>query len=231
MSHILAIDTCTELCSAALLSAGQMRAKAEIAPREHSQKLLPMIESLLADAELSMEQLDAIAFGRGPGSFTGVRISTATAQGLALGADKPLIPVSTLAAMALQAGKAFGEATIVAAIDARMGEVYLAAYRFVAGELLELLPEQVTQPDGWDYASLAQQQQLLLVGTGWAAYPQMAELLNQPARIEAEWFPRAEEMAELAVTALPQGAVCDAAEAEPVYLRDKVTWKKLPGRE
>jgi len=232
MSHILAIDTCTESCSAALLADGELTARAEIAPREHSQKLLPMVESLLQDAGLAITQLDAIAFGRGPGSFTGVRIGTATAQGLALGADKPLIPVSTLAAMALQAGKRFGNATIVTAIDARMGEAYLAAYRYCDGKLVELIAEQVCQPDGWDYASLADEAQLVLVGTAWGAYPQMVELLHaNPIQVLIEFFPRAEEMAELAVESFRQGDVCDAAEAEPVYLRDKVTWKKLPGRE
>ena len=232
MSHILAIDTCTELCSAALLSDGAITAKAEIAPREHSQKLLPMVETLLADANVTMSELDAIAFGRGPGSFTGVRIGTATAQGLALGSGKPLIPVSTLAAMALQAAKLYGDGIVISAIDARMGEVYLAAYRCEQGRLSTIIDEQVCKPDEWDHSSLVAEDSLILVGTAWEAYPQMVELFSKKSlQVQSQFFPRAEEMAELAVLAYQQGKGCDAAEAEPVYLRDKVTWKKLPGRE
>lgn len=232
MSHILAIDTCTELCSTALLSDGAITAKAEIAPREHSQKLLPMVETLLADANVTMSELDAIAFGRGPGSFTGVRIGTATAQGLALGSGKPLIPVSTLAAMALQAAKLYGDGIVISAIDARMGEVYLAAYRCEQGRLSTIIDEQVCKPDEWDHPSLVAEDSLILVGTAWEAYPQMVELFSKKSlQVQSQFFPRAEEMAELAVLAYQQGKGCDAAEAEPVYLRDKVTWKKLPGRE
>lgn len=231
MNKILAVDTCTETCSAALLHGETMLAECEIAPREHSQKLLPMVESLLVQADLELSDMDAIAFGRGPGSFTGVRIGTAAAQGLALGADKPMVPISTLAAMALQAAKRWGDGLVIAAIDARMGEVYIGAYQVQGGDLTCVIDEQVCKPDAWP-TELPEHNQLVLVGTGWSAYPDMQERLTSTIEaVEGAFYPQAEEMAELAIKEVDSGNLADAADVEPVYLRDKVTWKKLPGRE
>jgi tRNA threonylcarbamoyl adenosine modification protein YeaZ len=126
--RILAIDTATEACSAALWNDGTLCAHFEICPREHTQRILPLVQDVLTESNTSLTELDALAFGRGPGSFTGVRIGIGIAQGLALGAELPMIGVSTLATMAQGAWRKTGATRVLAAIDARMGEVYWAEY-------------------------------------------------------------------------------------------------------
>lgn len=123
-TRILAIDTATEACSVALYNQGETLAHFELCAREHTQRILPLVQQILAEAGLSLKQLDALAFGRGPGSFTGVRIGIGIAQGLSLGAELPLLPVSTLQTMAQGAYRQTGADRVLAAIDARMGEVY-----------------------------------------------------------------------------------------------------------
>ena len=122
---ILALDTSTEACSAALLIDTEIHQRYEVAPREHGALILPMIETLLSEAGCAPTQLDALAFGRGPGAFVGVRIATGVAQGIAFAADLPVIPVSSLAAMA----QSVEHGNVYSAIDARMNEVYWGAYR------------------------------------------------------------------------------------------------------
>lgn len=121
-TRILAIDTATEACSVAVWNQGEIHALFELCPREHTQRILPMVQQVLAESGLALNQLDALAFGRGPGSFTGVRIGIGIAQGLALGADLPMIGVSTLQTMAQGARRVSGAARVLAAIDARMGK-------------------------------------------------------------------------------------------------------------
>ena len=134
--RILAIDTATEACSAALWNDGAQSAHFEICPREHTQRILPLVQEVLTESGTTLSELDALAFGRGPGSFTGVRIGIGIAQGLALGAELPMIGVSTLATMAQGAWRKTGATRVLAAIDARMGEVYWAEYqRDEAGRL------------------------------------------------------------------------------------------------
>ncbi|MDI9229458.1 tRNA (adenosine(37)-N6)-threonylcarbamoyltransferase complex dimerization subunit type 1 TsaB, partial [Serratia bockelmannii] len=128
-ARILALDTATEACSAALLNQQQIYARFEIAPRDHTQRILPLVQELLQVQQLELTALDALAFGRGPGSFTGVRIGIGIAQGLALGANLPMIGVSSLATMAQGAWRLTGATRVLAAIDARMGEVYWAEYQ------------------------------------------------------------------------------------------------------
>ena len=143
---LLAIDTATEACSAALYIDGNILEKYEVAPRQHAELILPMIDALLAEAELELASLDGLAFGRGPGAFTGVRIATGIVQGLAFASDLPVVPVSTLAAMAQ--GAANQSNTILSAIDARMGEIYWAI--FTVGDDGLVKPqsdEQVTKPE------------------------------------------------------------------------------------
>ena len=127
--RILAIDTATEACSAALWNDGTLSAHFEICPREHTQRILPLVQDVLNESGTLLTELDALAFGRGPGSFTGVRIGIGIAQGLALGAGLPMIGVSTLATMAQGAWRKNGATRVLAAIDARMGEVYWAEYQ------------------------------------------------------------------------------------------------------
>ncbi|HDP89812.1 MAG TPA: tRNA (adenosine(37)-N6)-threonylcarbamoyltransferase complex dimerization subunit type 1 TsaB, partial [Thioalkalivibrio sp.] len=144
---ILAIDTATDACSAALFLDGEVTSRFELAPRRHTELILPMVGSLLEEAGLAVTDLDAVAFGRGPGAFTGLRIAAGVAQGLALGADLPVIPVSTLATMAQQVMDEAGAEAVAAALDARMGEVYWGCYRRDAEGVAEPVgPETVCAP-------------------------------------------------------------------------------------
>ncbi|MBW8190170.1 tRNA (adenosine(37)-N6)-threonylcarbamoyltransferase complex dimerization subunit type 1 TsaB [Neiella marina] len=233
-ARILAIDTCTESCSSALLCDGDIISQSQLAPREHAKLLLPMVQQLLADAQMSLSQLDAIAFGRGPGSFTGVRIGTATAQGLAFGADLPVLPISTLQALARQGYRLSGIEQQLAAIDARMNEMYLGAYRHLDGDMVAVAKERVCPPEHWReiIESAPATSDWYATGSGWNAY--LATLGELPSNVTChadDLFPLAEDMVALAEFAWARGEAVDAALAQPVYLRDTVTWKKLPGRE
>lgn len=224
MTVLLALDTATEACSAALIKGEQVLGRFEICPQQHTQKILPMVDSLLAEAGIKLDAVNALVFGRGPGSFTGVRIGIGITQGLAFSADKPVIGVSNLAAMAQQAFEQEGAERVLAAIDARMGEVYVGAFEAqdglmqLVGEEAVLPPEAVTSP--WP---------ALAVGTGFGAYPDLAPRLG--LTLGQVSLPDARFMLPLAAKAYAQGQLGDALKVEPVYLRDKVTWKKLPGRE
>ncbi|PIJ51419.1 tRNA (adenosine(37)-N6)-threonylcarbamoyltransferase complex dimerization subunit type 1 TsaB [Erwinia sp. OLTSP20] len=231
-SRILALDTATEACSVALLDNHQVLATFEHCAREHTQRILPLVQQLLAEAGVTLNQLDALAFGRGPGSFTGVRIGIGIAQGLALGAGLPLIGVSTLQTMAQGAWRRQGASQVLAAIDARMGELYWAQYRRDnQGRWLGETSEAVVKPERAqaDIATLSGH--WTPVGTGWQAWPQLAESDRVTLNACEVTLPSAEDMLPLAADALARGATVDAEHAEPVYLRNEVAWKKLPGRE
>ena len=144
---ILIIDTSTEACSAALTIDGHISAQFEVAPRIHTKLILPMIDHIMTQAKITVNDLTAIAWGRGPGSFTGVRIGSGIMQGLAFGSDKPVLPISTLAAMAQQAIEAHNATDILAAIDARMGEVYWGRFTNIDGLAVLVDQEQVIKPD------------------------------------------------------------------------------------
>ncbi len=223
---LLALETATEACSAALYVDGQVIERYRLAPREHNRLILPMIEDLLAEAGLGLSRLDALAFGRGPGSFTGVRIATGVVQGIAFAADRPIVPVSTLAALALQA---FDEDTAadwaLPCIDARMGEVYCATYRrsedgmpMLEGAERVLAPCAIERP-------VARPSRCLGIGSGWRAY---GELLHERigrdlSGVIANRFPRASHVARLGVCGFEAGGAVAALQALPVYLRDRVT--------
>ncbi|MFG6653554.1 tRNA (adenosine(37)-N6)-threonylcarbamoyltransferase complex dimerization subunit type 1 TsaB [Scandinavium sp. M-37] len=230
--RILAIDTATEACSAAMWNDGATTAHFELCPREHTQRILPLVQDILTETGITLTELDALAFGRGPGSFTGVRIGIGIAQGLALGANLPMIGVSTLVTMAQGAWRKTGATRVLAAIDARMGEVYWAEYQrdeqgIWHGEETEavLKPEAVTarlqQLDG-EWAT---------VGTGWAAWPDMAHDTSVTLVDGEMLLPAAEDMLPLACQLLADNKTVAVEHAEPVYLRNNVAWKKLPGRE
>ncbi|SIN93805.1 tRNA (adenosine(37)-N6)-threonylcarbamoyltransferase complex dimerization subunit type 1 TsaB [Salinivibrio sp. ES.052] len=228
--QILAVDTATENCSVALCCGDQVIARSEIAPREHTTKILPMVDEVLAEAGIALTQLDALAFGRGPGSFTGVRIGIGIAQGLAFGADLPMIGVSTLEAMAAQSYRLSGATHVLAAIDARMGELYVGQYqRTQTGLWQRLGQEAVVAPEA--LAPESSEGVWTLAGTGWSAYPDLASRLALQSVVSEVLYPQAQDMIDIAQHAYQAGDAVAAELASPTYLRDKVTWKKLPGRE
>ena len=229
----LALDTSTEACSVALALDGQILALDEVCPQQHSKRILPMVQQLLSDAGVSLYQLDGIIFGRGPGSFTGVRIGVSVAQGLAFGADLPVFGVSTLAAMAQAAAVQQNATEVIAAIDARMAEVYIAAYALdEAGLMQAITPEIAAKPAALPevLTSLSFTSQVLGVGTGWQTYSQALQQLAPALIADSILYPSAQFMLPFASRAWQQQLFVSAEQAEPVYVRDEVTWQKLPGR-
>ncbi|MCE9684695.1 tRNA (adenosine(37)-N6)-threonylcarbamoyltransferase complex dimerization subunit type 1 TsaB [Shewanella sp. AS16] len=227
---ILALDTCTEACSAALLVDGHVYAEIADAPREHSQRLLPMVDAVLQRAGIGLDKVDVIAYGRGPGSFTGIRICTSMTQGLALGQELPVIGISTLAAMAQMAISEHGANQVLCAIDARMGEVYWGQYVAVDGIATQVAVEQVSAPDALELA-LDTARPIVACGTGFDAYPELLHLGQGLDALPQVKFPDARAMLELAQVGIAAGETTSVDELQPVYLRDTVAWKKLPGRE
>lgn len=231
-TRILAIDTATEACSVALWNNGEKHALFEICPREHTQRILPMVQQILAESGVSLNQLDALAFGRGPGSFTGVRIGIGIAQGLAMGADLPIIGVSTLATMAQGAFRQMGATQVLAAIDARMGEVYWGQYqRQNDGVWVGENTEAVFTPERAQQNVMALAGEWASVGTGWGTYPDMAAATPITLVDGQITLPQAEDMLPLALVDFALGKMTAVENAQPTYLRNEVTWKKLPGRE
>lgn len=228
MSKILALDTSTQACSVALWLDGEVREDFRDIPRQHTRLLLPMVQQLLADAGLSLQQLDGIAFGRGPGSFTGLRICAGVTQGLALGADLPVARVSTLAALAQQARDEFQADGVLTALDARMDELYWGCYRFDAETALPLLlgdervcaPERVTP-------ELLTQGKWIGYGTGWCYRDRLPEAVRGSViQIEQAREPRAAAIAKLGAALIAAGQGVSPEQALPVYLRDNVALKK-----
>ena len=214
---LLAIETATEACSIAVLVDGAVIERFEIAPRRHTELALPWAEALLAEAGIAKSQLDAIAVGRGPGAFTGVRLAIALAQGIALALDRPLLPVSTLAALAM---RATGE-RILAAIDARMGEIYIASFRRDGDGLIATSDEVVIPPN--DFA-LPEGSGWHAVGTGFAAADGAlaARLQGRLATVDAAALPHAADVARLGALAFARGEAIAPERIEPAYLRNNV---------
>lgn len=222
---ILAIETATEACSAALLIDGNISERYQVQPRMHSQLILPMLDELLAEADLALTALDAIAFGRGPGAFTGVRIAVGVAQGAAFAADLPVVPVSTLAALAQRGFRELGGRRLLPAYDARMQEVYWAAYEVDAQGLVSIrvadevsAPDQVTLPDGAGWQG---------VGAGWGSYHSLLtrRLGASVAAVNADLLCSAHDVALLGAAGFTRGDAVAAELAAPVYLRDKVAFR------
>ena len=230
--RILAIDTTTEACSVALWNDGTTFAHFEECPREHTPRLLPLVKAILSEGNTSLPDLDALAYGRGPGSFTGVRIGIGIAQGLAMGADLPMIGVSTLATMAQGAWRMTGATRVLAAIDARMGEVYWAEYtRDENGVWHGEETEAVLKPEAVTGRLKQLSGEWATVGTGWPAWPEMAKDTGLTLVDGNMLLPAAEDMLPIACQLLAAGKTVAVEHAEPVYLRNTVAWKKLPGRE
>ena len=222
---LLAIETATEACSAALYIDDSIELRYLIKPRGHSELILSMMDELLAEAELKPTQLDALAFGRGPGSFTGVRIATGIVQGAAFAADLPVVPVSTLAALAQRAYRQKGEPNLLPAYDARMGELYWAAYRVAEDGLVRLVIEE--EVASADKVRLPLDQDWYGVGSGWAAAGDQlaARIGDDLLGYQAEMFCSAHDVAQLAAAAYEQGLAVPPEQALPVYLRNQVAQK------
>ncbi|MFU8787991.1 MAG: tRNA (adenosine(37)-N6)-threonylcarbamoyltransferase complex dimerization subunit type 1 TsaB [Methylobacter sp.] len=218
---LLAVETATEACSAALFIDGNIAERFELAPKTHTQLILPMIDALMAEANLKPQQLDALAFSRGPGSFTGVRIATGVIQGIALGAELPVVPVSTLAAIAQDFFDHHEGDTAYVAMDARMGEIFWGVYRRDAQGYAELIgDEAVTPADAVEFPDL----QGTGLGSGWGVYHQQltTRLTGLVGHYHTEMLPRAGAVARLGARGFGLGLAVPVEQAMPVYLRDKV---------
>ena len=218
--NLLALDTSTEYCSVALLRGEELTYREAHAVQRHSELILPMIDDLLVASGVQLQQLDGIAFGAGPGSFTGLRIACGVAQGLAFGAGLPVVPVGTLAALAQEAGAP----KVITCLDARMGEIYHAAYRRDGGQWTEIVAPGVGRAESAPS----------LEGGGWFgcgnAFAVYAEELakrysGQLDGVAATLHPHARSIARLAGPVLAAGGGLPAEGAAPVYVRDKVALK------
>ena len=232
MPYLLALDTSGKSCSVALLyqqpgQVDQLFALHEIAERSHTQRLLPMVSEVLDQAGVKQQQLDAIVYGRGPGSFTGIRIAAGVAQGLSFGLDVPLIAVSTLAAMAVQAHELYPNCISLCTLDARMNEVYAGVYSVDKSEpdlALVVQAEQVLAPANLSMPEGA----YVLCGSGSEVPDFPAAIVDQAQFCLPEMEPQAAQMAMLGAALFGQGKVSLPEHGLPVYLRDEVTWQKLP---
>jgi tRNA threonylcarbamoyladenosine biosynthesis protein TsaB len=218
---LLALDTATETCTVALWLDGEMLERSEPGG-QHAERILPMVDALLAEAGLVLTQLDALVFGRGPGSFTGLRIGAGVAQGLAFGADIPVVPVSSLAALA----QGQDAARVLAAFDARMQQVYWGAYVRNAQGIVEVqgvegvyAPQGIPVPDGEGWVG---------AGPGWDAYHHALQphLGQRLASWQQNCLPQARNLAVLGVAGFKSGAAITAEAALPIYIRDDVAVKR-----
>lgn len=224
--RILAIETSTEYCSVALWQDGAVSERCELAGQKHSEVLLGMVDAVLRDAGCGMREMDGIAFGKGPGSFTGVRIACGVAQGLAFGAGLNVVGVCTLHALA----EASGKDKVIAALDARMGELYFAVYEKLAGVWTTVSEPCLCRADsapavagsGWFGVGSG-----FMEGSPTPTPPPEGEGLNtrygaQLCGVDAQAVPQAAAVARLAAAEFARGNAVDAALALPLYLRDKV---------
>lgn len=222
---VLALDTTEDGCSAALQIGDEVIERFEIAPRRHSELILPMMDGLLREAALQLADLDALAFARGPGSFTGVRIATAIAQGTAFGAGLPVVPVSSLQALAQGCARQHAAGAARIALDARMNEVYWGVYQADAGGVMQpLIDERVCPPGDVDTPGDVDG---CGAGSGWIAYADvLAARCPGVVDVYAELRIHARDVAQLGGVMLRAGQQVTAEQAMPVYLRDKVAWAK-----
>jgi tRNA threonylcarbamoyladenosine biosynthesis protein TsaB len=217
--NLLAIETATECCSVALLAGARLIERSELAPRRHAELVLPMCDEVLAEAGLARRDLGVLAVGRGPGAFTGVRLAVSAAQGIALALGIPVVPVSSLAALAMQAPDDDGD--VLAVIDARMGEVYAGFFRRSGDRVEAIGDETVGSADALRRLSAGP---LNVIGTGWSSYRDAIErALGSPPRwADGARYPQAADVARLAAPIAAAGGGIAADRVQPVYLRDKV---------
>jgi tRNA threonylcarbamoyladenosine biosynthesis protein TsaB len=228
VSRLLAIETSSEACSVALSLDGELQTREFIEPRRHAELLLPAVTDLISDAGMQLKELDAIAFGRGPGSFTSLRIGIGVVQGLAWGAELGEVPVSSLAALALGARRRFGmdqDVTVLTAMDARMGEVFCAQFDFDRRGALSLSgKERVADPSELESPTASR---LIGAGCGFERYPALTRLSESFAAVYAHLWPSAENVVLLAEKWLERNEPLPAHRAQPIYIRDDVARKPV----
>lgn len=228
MMNLLAFETSSSMGTVALSSASGLSERAIATPREQTDLMLPLVDELLREANLRLADLDAIVFGRGPGSFTGLRVSAALAQGLALAADLPVITVSSLQALAQRAWRELGITTSLACVDARMGEVYSAGYAvrdgraYLVGEERLGSPESVALPSATAWSG-----PWAAIGNGCAAHADaLAPLLAAAERLVPDLLPAARDLLPQAVEDFEAGRLLTPETALPVYLRNEDAWHR-----
>ena len=229
--RILALDTATEACSAALMLGTELYQRYEVLGRGHAERLLPMVDELLLEAGTTLASLDGIAFGRGPGAFTGVRIAISLAQGLSLGTGLPLVPISDLRALGAAALARSAADYALVCLDARMGEVYWGLARPAAGIECELIAEGLAAPGAVPLPPAGSR--ILAAGHGWSAYPALEERFGASIAVRfPDLLPDAATIARLALPELVAGRTVAAVDAEPVYLRNDVATRsaRAPGK-
>jgi tRNA threonylcarbamoyladenosine biosynthesis protein TsaB len=219
--RILALDTSTEWCSVAVGDGTRWQRLDEHAGQAHSERVLPMVHAALAEAGWMLAELDGIAFGAGPGSFTGIRIGCGVAQGLAFGADLPVAPVPTLAALAQEVFRVHGWTRVVACLDARMHEIYLAAYLHGDEGWREWGAPSVVPPAAASRALPADLAPACGAGNGFAAYPKIVSELELVA-VADDARPSAQSIGELALPRFVAGQGVAAVDAAPLYVRQRV---------
>lgn len=224
---LLAIDTSSDACSVALQHGGAIQFRFTDQARKHAERVLPMVEELLAEMGIGLAQLDAIVFGRGPGSFTGLRIAAGTVQGLAFGADRPVVPVSSLMGLAQRAWREYGWERVHAAFDARMGEVYWGSYQRLADGDWQLQGRECVSPPGslLQAAAITAQPGWHGAGSGWCYRDVLASVVGQLQQCDAALLPHAVDLLPLAERAFHRGEAIAAEQVVPVYLRNDVATK------
>ena len=224
MSVLLAIETSASVGSLALRRGSTIHERAIASPREQAEQLLPLIDELLRAAEVTVAGLDALVFGRGPGSFTGLRIATAIAQGLALAARKPVIGISSLAGVAQRALDTLGVTRALVCLDAHMGEVYFGAFEAERGLVRACGPEQIAPP-----ASVVapEWERWTALGAGFSVHADaLAGVTRHAETVVADVAARARDLLQLADRELAEGRAIAAAGARPTYLRDDSAWRR-----
>lgn len=232
MSNILVFDASSSWCSVALSINGKLYSAAQLQPRKHAQLIMPMIEELCQQAGIKPKQLDGIAFGKGPGSFTGLRIAIAVAQGLSLATDAKLYGISSLQALAWQGMKAKDTECVIAIMNAHMGEVFYSAYRKSTQGLEAIVADSLAKPENVDFSLLFNDADLarlswLGAGDGFEFKNEMSEVISFVDSVDENISSMAESMMDLALSAWERGEFTAAEYQQPVYLRDTVAWKKL----
>nr|WP_298412370.1 tRNA (adenosine(37)-N6)-threonylcarbamoyltransferase complex dimerization subunit type 1 TsaB [uncultured Halomonas sp.] len=227
MATLLALDASSSACSCAVWRDGEVFSRFELAPREHTRRLMPMIDDVLAEAQASLTDLDALAYGQGPGSFTGLRIAAGVAQGLSFALERPLIGVSTLAALALAVHRRYHLRHVIPALDARMNEIYVGAYHCRDGTVTPVMDDMVLAPRSLRLPIANQDIDWCGVGSGWGLWEDMpVEIKIGINQRFVDPQPDAADMVRLAATAFDAQEARPAHEVIPIYLRNQVASKR-----